>query len=375
MCKNPILILWCCVTLIGYSSLGQSGGGGLKAGYNLEDLCIVPSPSVDSVKAVYIDVTRLKTEQLDVLEKYTFIENVSVYYSVDEHTGDIRSKLIKLKYLQRIFLSIDSCDVIPDLFSGVKQLRQISIQANKFNSMPYSLCQLEELEELNISSSSSNSLPEWIGKIKGLKVLTIDMDNLIKLPESFGSLSQLEILVIESNRLSQIQKSFGNLTSLKEIELFAPELRRFDVSFRNMDSLISLDLKGMPLLKSLPKDLNQAENLKSFAITNARKLTSVNNLINSNKLEVLSLTEVPFSKYIKVIQSSKNRLSFYIGISDFLALNPKQAQILNGEVFDELGMERFSLSKQGNDYWYRELPVTEDDLQKVRKLLPNYLIY
>jgi Leucine-rich repeat (LRR) protein len=124
--------------------------------------------------------------------------------------------LNKLEVLQ-IWGSNFNITELPDMFSGMKDLRIFSFADNMISSLPPSIYSLENLKTLEIGSTGISAVDEKIGNLKQLENIQVYNNILEKLPQAIFTLPCLNFLNIEENSFKE--KEIEAITaSLKELE-------------------------------------------------------------------------------------------------------------------------------------------------------------
>jgi len=161
-------------------------------------------------------------------------------------------------------------NILPDLPSGIKQLK---IEQNSLTSIPMQMFSLTKLEKLDLSCNKISIIPSEISKLINLTELNLDHNNLVSVPEECGELKKLKSLSLRGNRIHVTSTKFSetnpqplpsvlftstpvidlNLqgndltnTQLNEFKGFSSFLeRRKEVKSKNLGALSDLSVCGL----------------------------------------------------------------------------------------------------------------------------------
>ncbi|MBI5273046.1 MAG: hypothetical protein HY861_03585 [Chlamydiia bacterium] len=150
--------------------------------------------------------------------------------------------------LEIIDLSSNRLSTLPDRFSQLQCLRELSLQNNTFQQVPHSICSLPLLEKLDFSDNLLTSLPEDIEKLKELHSLDLHSNLLKNLPRGMARLPKLRSLQISRNPIPL------------EVASYFLHDRASEVRIDDLNALV-------PLRMSLPADPKAAlgQQLKQWA--------------------------------------------------------------------------------------------------------------
>ena len=200
---------------------------------------------------------------------------------------------------------------LPESFSNLKSLKNLTLKCNPFKKLPESIMKLISLEKLDLSLTNLTTLSDSFGNLKALKELHLENNWLTQLPESFGNLDSLQILHLENNPFNSIPQSFCNLEALEELYLeaapFEPRgyLMKLPKNFGNLKSLQLLDLSSHKL-KILPESFGNLKSLKSLDLFNNRFKTLPNYIGNLKALEAINLERNLIQLFPKTLGNLSN---------------------------------------------------------------------
>ncbi|KAB1220063.1 hypothetical protein CJ030_MR3G007104 [Morella rubra] len=157
---------------------------------------------------------------------------------------------------------------LDDLFSGMKELKALSLECISFHSLPPSIRVLENLRMLNLADCSLEDVTT-IGSLGTLEILSFRDSSIRELPKDIGNLARLKLLdLLDCDELERIAGSvLSSLTRLEELYVGESFMNRESTEGngegRNarLEELIPQSPQMMALdivvarLRLLPKDL------------------------------------------------------------------------------------------------------------------------
>ncbi|KAJ0084831.1 hypothetical protein Patl1_30182 [Pistacia atlantica] len=207
-------------------------------------------------------------------------------------TGTISSTLVKLKYLDGIYLQNlkNLSGKFPDFLFGFSNLKYIYIEHNKLSGqIPANIGNLTQLEALSLSGnqftgiipSSITKLTQLtqlnldkIGKLKNLTLLSLDHNQLTgTIPNNFSSFTNLRILRLSFNKLS------GNIPS--SISLLAPKLQYLELGHNALAGKIPDFLGKFQALDTLYLSRNKFSGTVPKSFGNLTKIFNLDLSYNS----------------------------------------------------------------------------------------------
>lgn len=151
----------------------------------------------------------------------------------------------RLRAMKKLFLSFNSIEMIPKVFSGLEQLTELNLDHNKvqYISSGVSLG-LSNLKFLRLSDNYLTTLNEEIRYLLSLELLELHQNSLTRLPLGLGELSQLKSISLNNNKLSDAVNfpDVSSLTELSQFSLWHNKIDRIPSSIGTLSSLIKLAL-------------------------------------------------------------------------------------------------------------------------------------
>ncbi|OQS00368.1 hypothetical protein THRCLA_05979 [Thraustotheca clavata] len=140
--------------------------------------------------------------------------------------------LYHLDLVQKLDLSHNAIESIPESIGEMTELRILNIRANKLTTLPLTLSKLTRLEILDVSSNNLKSFTVHSMKnFLALHVLYLNDNQLEVLPPDFGALPALQALDLVGNPLSRLPVSFATLKELKQCDISMCGLRYLSMEF------------------------------------------------------------------------------------------------------------------------------------------------
>jgi len=138
----------------------------------------------------------------------------------------------KLKKLETLTANHSSIKHIPTgLFSGLTNLKTLSLASNQLSVFPEELCTLQHLDSVDLSDNKIKIIPENTGDLQAVE-LNLNKNQISTLPQCLASCPRMKVLRVEENclQLNQIPIQLltesnisllafdGNLFTMKEFQ-------------------------------------------------------------------------------------------------------------------------------------------------------------
>jgi hypothetical protein len=141
---------------------------------------------------------------------------------------------------------------LPEVIYQLRNLTSLNLACNKLSNIrTEDFLKFEKLERLDLSKNQLDKLPEDFGKLSNLRHLDLDGNQLEMLPEDFCKLSNLKTLYLEGNRLSKLPKDFDKLSNLEWLHLTSNIFTEIPSEINEMTNLKKLSFGGNKL-KEIP---------------------------------------------------------------------------------------------------------------------------
>ena len=132
------------------------------------------------------------------------------------------------------------------------QLRELDLSDCRLGQWPAAVSTLPKLDLLRLWNNQLRALPEEIGQLATLATLDLASNRLHTLPDGLTRLTALTTLDLAGNELTTLPDAFTQLGALTTLNLAYNQLKSLPDSLTQLPRLTTLDLKGNPLL--IPPD-------------------------------------------------------------------------------------------------------------------------
>ena len=220
-------------------------------------------------------------------------------------------------------------------------LQSLHIRRYPFREIPSRIGDFSMLHSLEIEQCNQlEYLPTSIGELRNLRLLVVQgCDNLQTLPKEIGKLICLNILLIlECYELKTIPVEIRNLKSLEFLQIKNNhELRAIPTLPINLEML---EIYGIPLLKSLPKELEQLRKLKMLNLISLPSLETLSEgfCLSLSTLQHLEISCCPRFLYFEstsLPRLKSIRLSY---VDDLQLISPSLKQLPNLDCVELSGL-------------------------------------
>ena len=220
--------------------------------------------------------------------------------------------------------------------------------------------------------------------------LEYSFDNILKSYIDIGKqLTEHQVNLISSNkgmlktylrkRVIAVKKTKG-LYSDKELELLKKyDKKSYDDYMNYISTLKELDLT-FNQLTSLPEGINNLTNLEKLD-SYFNKLTSLEGIENLTNLKEFSSSHNNLTSLPDWIGNLKNLVRLYLENNELTTLPESIGNLTNLKVLYLNNNELISLPNSIgklinlNDLWLQDNPISDEEKERIKKLLPNTKIY
>jgi len=260
--------------------------------------------------------------------------------SLINSADDIYNASIKTKCLIINLSNPEESELALKKVHTYRLLETIIIEGNSdetdFKKLFSRLSFLKNLTSIILKDNDLTTIPENISSIKTLKSLTIQENRQLDFNDLFKRLNaaQLEEINLIDNDIKGDIPAFSQLTSIKKINISGSEKLNYENLIDQLEQLPYLTSLAIPVnyISELPQNIAKLKNLQVLDVGN--------NLISQFPDNVSSLKAI-------------NNLS----IQGNLILSPSNEL----EKFSENDFKYLSLDKE----------ISEDELEKIKKMFPN----
>lgn len=191
--------------------------------------------------------------------------------------------------LQKIVLSSDAFESIPDIFTNFKSLVTLDIGSNyKVSKLPPSLSQCTNLTTL-IATSCNLSLPDSFFDMSNTKLTSMDFDynKMTSIPASLCDLTRTVPagttvrLNLENNPIASVASCFGMNTKLTALSLLNTKMTSFPTPFLSLSGLTRLFWNRNEFSMTANVDVSSLSKLTYIDITNIKLVGAFPNTLSS----------------------------------------------------------------------------------------------
>jgi len=427
--KNFIYILF--GLLLGCSSLRDVNyhiyveDGSTEKAYTLEDLWNHKRNNkrinLNKVKGIEIDIekfmyNRLTEKEFQVLKECHAVEYIRLIYPnghlENDYSIELKEAFSGMKDLKEISMKLDSADHIPNLFPEKNKLQNITIEGNfiKEVSVNFSQKSLENLvvncstnrfgfsgkdyselrslrlningkiKELEFSSLKELELLSLItkGKIKELDFSGLnELKRLILITKGkmeepdVSGLKKLEFFSFHNDEVEYLSNDFFELPNLQTLILKVPKLKMINENISNLSLLKSLVFTSYEITE-LPESLSNLEHLRQFSINTIGRIISLKPLTTVPKLERLYISGFNLIEIVDEVLLMK-KLKF---------LEFTLRQLVNQDLsplgplgkLKEIRFKTIYVERDGDNYIRKDLSdsTKNEILNQLKKVLPEH---
>ena len=163
--------------------------------------------------------------------------------------------------LQELNLSVNQIKVIPNAIGNLVNLQRLCLRLNQIQAIPDVIGNLVNLQELALSCNEIKGIPDVIGNLVNLQGLYLWENQIQVIPDAIEKLVNLKKLHLAKNQIQVIPNAIGNLVNLRELALHDNQIQVIPDAIEKLGSLEFLFLHHNQI-KVIPD-----------AIGNLRKLT------------------------------------------------------------------------------------------------------
>ncbi|CAJ1387039.1 unnamed protein product [Effrenium voratum] len=179
----------------------------------------------------------------------------------------------ELRGLEELDLATNFLSYVPHV-AKLRGLVKLSLAGNCLagDALPH-LGRLQRLQRLDVSVNQLESLPDSITQLRSLEILCAHTNQLNALPGDLGHLSKLQDLDVRYNALSELPESVCSLASLTSLSVSGNALQRLPDGVEHLVTLRNLSLAQNHLLDLPP--LWRLRKLEMLDLQDNLALTSV----------------------------------------------------------------------------------------------------
>lgn len=171
------------------------------------------------------------------------------------------------QHLQALNLASNRIKMLPDEFSELKMLTNLTLDNNGFKYFPEAVCSLVNLEVLHFSRNRFEALPASICDLTALQQLVVGSNELLELPSELVHMASLEILVCSNNSLKALPEGLGGLQRLRVLDCGCNDIAALPASVGMLKALEVLDMR-INEVAGVPEEISECTSLVELDLSN-----------------------------------------------------------------------------------------------------------
>jgi len=322
---------------------------------------------------------------------FNTVETILHRYDLSDETCDILDTLPNLKevilrefefiedssFLNKITsleISTDYIKGIPDFIFSKSNLKKLALQYVKLKQADIDgIASMKNLDELSLVNCNTKKLN--LDNLKNLSNLTgltlrYSVDEMPSFVESLTNLKKFIFNIDDSTFI--LPHYLSKLKNLEYLDLSSNFLEEFPKDILDLKSLEHLYLNGNYLIRSIPDEIVNLENLKSLNLEDIEFKTFPEKILELKKLEYLNLNSIGLQSIPDEIGNLKNLNELLLESNDISKL-PKQIGDLENLKTLDLSYNRLTdIPEQiGNLKKLQKLDLSDNELVSIPSFLSN----
>jgi Leucine-rich repeat (LRR) protein len=202
----------------------------------------------------------MKFNKIEDALKY-YDKTTDLYLSGEECKKAYTPEIEKLTNLRSLhyFPKTESSILFPQRF------KKLELESLHIGSVRVSELMGMKIKNLEIQISPDEILP-LCNNFPELEELTLMVGTEFSLPKEIENLTNLRSLSIRKGTLTKVPKTIGNLKKLKHLCLTSLNLKTLPLEFTEIPNLEEFSLRDSPQLMTLPKEIENWQNLKKITL-------------------------------------------------------------------------------------------------------------
>ena len=195
----------------------------------------------------------------------------------------------------RVILRGDKGAITADMLSGLDSVRMIDLSERGTASVQPDVLKLKGIKEFYFASNGLMTVPDFSAWAATLDYLNLDNNSIKELPESMSKLTGLKWLRLNGNQLKEVPASLAALKNLRRIYLKKNGLTAVPEVVKEWTSLEDISLDGNPVA-AIPDWLVAMPKLRAVSLNNTHVKKLPDDLSAWKNLDMLSLGSCPIPK-------------------------------------------------------------------------------
>lgn len=340
--------------------------------YDLSELARLGDIPFNEVYHLSVDYELVEEEWLKLLKNFENLESIKIS-TYSENNNKKFDELIKngiqsLPRLSSMQIYFDSLNTLPDFFSEELNLKSLVIGGNRVNVLSDFNQVLSTLEGLTIEVESIGQITNFFEPLKELERLIFRTDKIDSFAFSFEGLISLNYLEFSTNKNESLPNIWKGLPNLTKLHISGPELVSLGGTMEELINLETLRLINVYKLEELPQFIGKLP-IYHLNISYAHSLRSLEPLYSADSIMYLYLLDLDLGTSLKVISKMRSLEVLTVSSKDIIKLNKKQLRKM--KKIEVVIIDRVYKILEVEQYTLKYYDLTEDEKEKVLKLLPN----
>lgn len=195
----------------------------------------------------------------------------------------------------RVILRGEKGEITDGVLSGLDSVRMIDLSERGTKDVPPAVFKLKGIKEFYFARNGMERIPDLSCWAETLDYLNLDDNAISEVPEHVGKLTKLKWLRLNGNKIKALPAALSSLTDLRRIYLKGCALTALPEVVQKLDKLEDLTLDGNPI-KEIPQWLTTLPNLKTLSLNGTQVTKLPADLSAWKRLDFISLGGCPVHK-------------------------------------------------------------------------------
>jgi Leucine-rich repeat (LRR) protein len=195
----------------------------------------------------------------------------------------------------RVILRGDKGELTAEMMSGLNSVKMVDLSERNTPVVPSEVLKLRGIKEFYFASNGMVDIPDLSVWAESLDYLNFDGNAIKEIPDYMSKLTGLKWLRLNGNKIKSIPPALSTLKNLRRIYLKKNGLTEVPQVIKSWTSLEDISLDGNPIT-SIPDWLTAMPNLRALTLNDTRVTKLPADLSAWKNLDMLSLGSCPISK-------------------------------------------------------------------------------
>jgi Leucine-rich repeat (LRR) protein len=237
---------------------------------------VMPASDLTRINATKTNGQKIRINSINELESLDFSQLKELSFSTM-----ISDQSLDNKILQKIINEANQLEVLeivnftiekfPEIKAQNRHLKKIILDKNNLKAIPESISNLAALENFS-SGNPLQKLPDSFSQLKNIKELSLNYTEFSEFPKVIFSLNKLSFLYVSGNykgniKIRELPDMFQQLPELKEVGITNASLSQLPMSFSGLKKLKKVNFSNNQFTE-FPEVLAVNPNLEFVPFTN-----------------------------------------------------------------------------------------------------------